>query len=732
MLTSETGSNPPRDANINRELATELARLGRFLEAGSREQFEKGINRLLLVHPKCAPAWNMFGVAQKIFGGDSIPAFRQVVELLPDRPEGHKNLGLALLDAGCFDESSAEIERAVSLGLKDAATLNTLGAALLGASKPAAAQIPLEESISLDPKNRHAWVNLCRSLSEQGLHEIAVSRAREALKLLPPGADLLMTLGNSLNASGDFAAADLVFGEAAEYLSQKVEQQGCGLEEIESLADIYRSQGKISNWIKCCELAATRFSDNVAVHEKLAGAYYSGGRIEGAIAAYQRAIEISPSSSRLYSDYLFLSLHDAAISDSELLDRHLEFGRRWCGGVNSFDFAGVKNKEKMLRVGFVSADLRAHAMLSFFEPILDELRKSRNVELHAFYVHSEMDSHSDRISKKFHFWSHVFALSDCELADYISERSIDILVDMSGHSGGNRLVAFGLKPAPIQVSCWGYPATTGIRQMDYYLTDPTWLLPGRYDSQFTESLCHLESIAVFQPYIESPDVSPLPSIRNGYLTIASFNHPRKISRPTLLSWSKLLKYLPDARLIVGGLTERDDGRWLTSELEVLGVSRSRVDIYQRMNMREYLSLHQLADFCINGYPYTGGTTVFHALWMGLPTLTLAGEGPATQTGPSALRKVGLDDWICRSDSELIDKARQIASDVEGLQRVRQELRNKILDSTMGPARSAKVATDLEIAFRKMWVRFCDGQPPSALNLASQNPHNVGITSFERQ
>lgn len=751
----------PTEITVSASVARELSTLGQLLQVRARQPFESGIERLLSHHPDCAPAWNLMGVAQQMFGGDGIPAFRRAAELLPDRPEAQKNLGLALFDAGKFESAAQAFERCIELGAQDPATLNTLGAALLGCSRPAAAEQWLERAIAQDTKYRPARVNLCRSLRYQGKSEAAVEQAHVALQLLSPSADLWQELGECLRGHGDVQEAVRAFeeavrlapsdmamlnnlavvhtelanwGRADELFTQLSSRSDCSYEVFENLARIHEARGDHAGALSCLRTATERFPGNAQAHEQLGLAHYSRADVRSALGCMRRAMTLMPESSRLFSNYLFFLLHDPEAPVSEVLEAHWTYGRRWGSNLVPEEHAVCPGQaDKILRVGFVSADFRAHAMMSFFEPLLHELARFDDLELVAFYTHAACDSVSERARASFHTWHQVDSLSDAELAKRIRDERIDILVDMSGHTGGNRLPVFGRKPAPLQMSCWGYPATTGLPQMDYFLADVHWPPPGRCDDQFSEKLCYLRSNAVFRPTMPSPDVSDLPALKNGYLTLGSFNRPRKLSGKVFGHWGKILRALPDARLIVGGLDEGDTGQWLVEALQREGVEAKRLHVYPRMGMQAYLAMHHDVDFCLNGFPYTGGTTICHAAWMGVPTLTLSGELAVTLTGPSILRRLGLEGWVVESEDALVQKAVDVAGDLQGLARLRASLRQRLLDSDLGVGRAAEVAHDIRRALREMWTRYCKGLPPQTIDLSGPTEglsmHGpVGVTS----
>ena len=179
----------------------------------------------------------------------------------------------------------------------------------------------------------------------------------------------------------------------------------------------------------------------------------------------------------------------------------------------------------------MSADLRDHPVARFIEPLLAQLANRTSLSLHAFHNHATDDAATLRLRRYFAQWTTIVDLSDEALAERIENDRIDILIDLSGHTAGNRLVAFARKPAPVQASWLGYPGTTGLRAMDYYLADPCFLPFDAFASQFTEKLVHLPASAPFLFHEGAPDVNALPALGNGYVTFGSFNRLSKLRPP---------------------------------------------------------------------------------------------------------------------------------------------------------------------------------------------------------
>jgi protein O-GlcNAc transferase len=313
-------------------------------------------------------------------------------------------------------------------------------------------------------------------------------------------------------------------------------------------------------------------------------------------------------------------------------------------------------------------------------------------------------------------------MPDESLAEKIRADGIDILIDLSSHTSKNRLLTFARKPAPVQVSWIGYPGTTGMQSMDYFLADRFLLPPGRFEDQFTEKIVRLPATTPFLPYKDAPSVSSLPALVNGYVTFGSFNRLSKLSREVVAVWSQLLRALPDSRLVVGGMPE--DGKydvlidWFAQE----NVARERLDFHPRSDMPGYLRLHQQVDICLDTFPYNGGTTTFHAIWMGVPTLSLYGKTAAGRSGAAILGNAGLEAFVAQDAADFVQKGLSWADRLTELSALRAGLREGFANSAGGQPQL--IAASLARALRIMWQRWCAGLPPESFEVTRQEIENA--------
>lgn len=414
----------------------------------------------------------------------------------------------------------------------------------------------------------------------------------------------------------------------------------------------------------------------------------------------------------------FTLTHSAKSTAKEILDCHLSFGEGAMNWAGQQKFSGYhplnKDANRKLRLGFVSGDFRDnHPVSFFFTPIWDALDRSK-FELYAYnsapsYARNEG---TDRFEKSADKWREILHTSATELAEIIKQDEIDILIDLAGHTGYNRLTTFALKPSPVQISWVGYHATTGLPTMDYYATifpvpaDPV------LEAQFTEKLIYLSLPRNFSSKEENQSINSLPALEKGYFTFASFNRPNKVNDEVLDVWARVLLEVPSAHFIIANMATV---MWpeITHKMETRGIPRERITLREATHMQGYLQSHNDVDLILDTFPFTGGTVTSHAAWMGVPTVSLAGETLVSRQGASIMYSLGLPDFVAYSKEEYIAKAVSWTSKLEELNAIRLSLRSRM---QIEHNQKDLIAQYVEQMLRQCWQRYCDGQEPESFSV----------------
>jgi protein O-GlcNAc transferase len=682
---------------------------------------------------------------------DARQRYEGAIRLAPHLARAHLNLGNIRMLMDDLEGATDAYTGALALNPDYAAAHYNLGHAYARTGRGEAAVAAYHKALALKPDFADAAVALGCVLEDLGQLDAAVASYRRALEMNRDYAEAHYNLANVLKGLGqfddakasyrrvleikpDFADAHYNLGVVLQHLGQLDDAQRSYRRTLEIKPDFAAACGNLGNvqWTlgKPDEAAASyrrvlRINpDDDKAHANLGVVLQDLGRLDDAVASYRRALDIQPDHSDACSGLLFCLGHRDEIGSDALFAEHCRFGEQFETPLRPSwpEHGNTRDPTRCLQIGFVSADLRSHPVASFVEPLLARLAMRSPLSLHAYYNHTVEDVATKRLRGYFSQWHAIAHLSDAALAQKIADDGIDILIDLSGHTGSNRLLCFARKPAPVQASWIGYPGTTGLRAMDYYLADRYFLPPGVFDSQFTEKLVYLPANVPFLPDETAPPVNALPALSNGFVTFGSFNRISKLSRSAIALWSRLLRALPDARMLLGGMPPEGGYDSLIGWFVQEGIARERLRFYSRCSTADYLTLHHQVDMCLDTFPYTGGTTTNHALWMGVPTLTLAGRTVPGRQGAALLGQVGLEAFVATDAADFQDKGLHWAGDLAALADVRAGLRARIEQS---PIRHPDViAAGLERAFRIMWQHWCARQAPESMDVSTSREPSV--------
>ncbi len=432
------------------------------------------------------------------------------------------------------------------------------------------------------------------------------------------------------------------------------------------------------------------------------------GNTEEAIKYLERAVNLEPDNLRLRTNLCFWLNHSEKASAAEIFNAHKAYGEVVAKNFPPKQtlFKNKREPNKKLRLGFVSGDLFNHAVANFLEPVISMIDKEQ-FELYFYSNNSFQDATTDRLKTYSSKWSLIYARTDASVWEEIREDQIDILIDLSGHTSRNRLPVFSMRAAPLQMTWIGYLGTTGVREIDYYPIPKDIEFSGPVDHFFTESLIKLPFGIPFSPSEDSPDISELPSLHKSFFTFGSFNRPSKISDSSILLWARVLRAVPFSRMIIGAMTDGQRTADRIKELfEVNGISASRLTFMPRSPMRKYLQSHADVDLLVDTFPYGGGTTTCHGLWMGVPTLSYSGDPLMTRLGGLILAKVDLSQFVAKNEDDFVDRARYWAQNRTELAAIRKGLRQH---PNLNPEISNRIIVhQYESAFRHAWSVWCKG------------------------
>lgn len=589
---------------------------------------------------------------------------REILTHAPDDPIALHNLGVLATTAGKFEAAAELFGRAILFAPAVAQFHLSRSLPLIHLGRRADAIDSMREAIRLDPNLAAAHSNLGVLLSQEGKHEEAERALLRAIELRP--------------------------GEAGAYAN---------------LANAVRAAGRIDEAIQWNRKAIQINPRFAHAYNSLGSCLRESGRPSEAVAAFRQAIDIDPSLREAHDNLVYVMHFDPATSSDELMAEHLRWSAKLAEPLRATwtTHANDRTTGRRLRIGYVSPDLRNHVVGLFMGPILGHHNR-REFEVYCYADVPDPDEVTERLKRYTDVWRDTTRLSDQQLAQQIREDRIDILIDLTLHMRGNRLLAFARKPAPVQLTHLAYCGTSGMSAMDYCIADPHLCPPGTNETFFTEKLLRLpECYWCYRPAPDAPPIGPLPALTRGHITFGSLNSFAKVNDPLIQTWSQILRTVPDSRLLVhapGGELNRS----VRERFIAAGIAPDRLSLHGSLPLFDYLNLYNTIDIALDPFPYAGGTTSLDALWMGVPIVTLAGQLPVSRAGVTLLKNLGMEQWIAASEQEYVRKAIDFASDLNRLAEIRHSLRERLAQSPLMNA--IQYVRGLESLYHQAWSHGC--------------------------
>lgn len=478
-----------------------------------------------------------------------------------------------------------------------------------------------------------------------------------------------------------------------------------------NLSAAFENLGQHWEAAKACKEAISLNPSDGLAWTNLGNSLKNSGRSSEATEAFRQAVKLNPGHYSLWSNLLFGILYDETASQEEIARETFRFGEYWEPKIKPIDHSRrlKSGKPDRLRVGFVSADLRAHPVAYFFEPLLEHMDRSK-FELCIYDNYIWGDVVTERLKALADKWVNVSEFRDEDFVKRVVKDKIDILVDMSGHTGRNRLIAFASKPAPVQLTWLGHPASTGLKRMDWRITDEI-SDPVGSEKYYTEKLYRFDCAVCYAPAVKDPTlrknpqyhVNPTPALLNGYITFGSCNNLAKINQNVVRCWSQILLNVSGSKLLIEspGLAQPEFKQKVCADFARYGVDASRLLLFGRDIKYQYVRYHEI-DIALDPFPYGGGTTSCDLLWMGVPLVTLHSETVMGRAGASLLTQLGFTDWIACSEQDYVSKAVGLSSDIESLNLIRRALRSRFEGSPLMDGK--KFARNFERAFEDMYTQ----------------------------
>ena len=573
------------------------------------------------------------------------------------------------------------------------------GALLGNAGRYDEAILCLQRTARLKPNHALSYFNLGKAMSALGKFTDASRMFSKALSLEPDNTEILRNLGRAEVNSGQLDQAIVTYRH---YLQLKPGNP----DVLGNLAACYFHIGELNDAVMTYKLALDARRD-ARYLDGLGASLSQQGRFEEAIEAQREAIQLQPNNALCHSNLLLSLNYLPNITAESLFQEHSAWSR--CRRAIKVDLASdarTADPDRQLRVGYVSPDFRKHSVSYFFMPLLQH-HNAVAVDTWCYAASPIVDETTKHLQRIAGHWRDISGLDDSKAIELIRSDKIDILVDLAGHTAGNRLTIFTAKPAPLQLTWLGYPTTTGLREIDYRLTDAI-ADPLGQENYYSEKLIRLTGCFLcYEPFNQSPTVSPPPILENGFATFGSFNNLAKINSNVISAWASLLHSVPGSRILIKNpsLTDHTTAQRYMSLFEQYGISEERIDLLGLApTTAGHLDTYKRIDIALDTFPYNGTTTSCEALYMGVPVVTLTGSSHAGRVSSSLLTELGLNDLVTSSLENYIDVAGKLANNRTRLSELRETLRPRMDGSSITDGNA--FARKMEQVYRSIWHEYC--------------------------
>jgi protein O-GlcNAc transferase len=672
------------------ELALKHHQNGRLSEA------EELYLQILAAQPTHPETLHFLGILSFQRGQNqaALAYFDQALKVRPDWPDALSNRGEALRVVGRLDEAVAAYQRAIALNPRFPQAFNNLGNALVALGHHNKALAAYQKAIGFMPGYAEAQNNIGGVLKKLGRLDESAAAYLRAISLRPGNFQALTNLGTVLKENGQL-------DRAIDILQQAIALKPDYPEAHYNLGNALKEKGLLEEAVAAYrQVTVLKLGVEPASYPQAESSEKCGRSDELLVAFRQAMLALRPDSAEAHGHLLLAMLHQHG-DDRAIAEEHFLWQRQHAGPASEWMLppSTDERSSERLRIGYVSPDFREHSVTRFLLPLMENHDREK-FEIFAYSEVPAPDEITSRLQSLTDVWRDTVGLGDAQVTKLIREDGIDILVDLAGHTAGNRLLVFARRPAPMQVSWLGYPSTTGLDAMTHRLTDAHVDPPGMTEKLHSESLVRLPHSAWCFSATDFPKVPPRPE--RG-VVFGCFNNFAKVTDSMLQVWAQILAAVPDSSLLLKSpaFAEKVTCKRVNGLFQTQGIAPDRILLRDRTRSQaEHLALYQEMDIALDTYPYHGTTTTCEALWMGVPVVTLEGTSHRSRVGVSLLRNVGLPQLIANSPEEYVRVATVLAGDIQELELMRDTLRERMLASPLMDAR--RFARDIESAYQTIW------------------------------
>ena len=667
-------------------------------QAGQLQQALSCYQEAFAIDDAIPEAWYNYGnlLSQLDRISEAIQAYHQALAINSNFFQAHLNLANCLRDSDRVKEAIVHYRKVIELKPDFVLAYRNLTQVLVTLNRSQEVIEIGNSWLKLESTNLFALNAVGIALQSQGQYQPALQYFQQAVENASNSADSLNNLGTLLRMLKRPQ-------EALPYLRRSISLNPDNDVTQSNFIYALLNLGKVSQAIAQCDSLLERNPHLAGIRLMQGFALTYQARITEAMESYEKSWQLEPQKTAPISNALFSMLYRDDLDPRELIHER-------CKWVNRLPAPPIKYEQwqinpdahRPLKIGYLSGDLRSHPVAFFLEPILAH-HNSRSVTIYCYDTVGVSDETTTRLQSYSDRWINCAGWDDLRLAQQIHDDAIDILVDLSGHTSGNRTQVLKCKPAPIQMIYIGYPESSGLEEIDYIISDEL-VSPKDLDYLYTEKILYVAgSFWCFRPQDFLPEVNQLPALENGYITFGSFNNSSKLSPTTIRLWSQILKAVPNSRLLLKALALEDEGTcdYFREQFVAWGIDGARIILEKpTLKIENFFNSYHKIDLALDSFPYNGGTTTCQSLWMGVPVISLQGQQFFSRMSHSFLTNVGFPEFSAKTEEEYIAIAFELTKDLNKLSQIRANLRQKMKNSLIVNATFA--AEQLEIAYRRAW------------------------------
>jgi len=607
---------------------------------------------------------------------NALQIYREVLQIEPQNETAMVNLGITLFQLNQIQSSIQLLQKAVQFHPNSSNAQFNLGYALLQIKKLKEALPHLQQTVKLNSDFFEAYLHLGNTLSSLGDYNQAFENYLQAYKLNPKSLELLNNWTYVCIQLKNYPQAHKILDQALKWFPLQADLYG-------NRGIIYRNQWQMAKAEEQFLKAISLNNQDSRLMNALGVFYHSWNKYDLAMEYFEKSLALDPQNQIVHSNIIYLKNYFPEYSNEYHLKNHQKWQEKHAPeslALNkSFNFSSVPP----LKVGLLSGDFNNHPVTIFLLPWLTNAN-SQNIQFYAYAEIQHRDEYTEKVKQYCTQWFETTGLQDQEVVEQIAFDGLHILIDLAGHTKGNRLSVMAYKAAPVQISYLGYINTTGLTQIHYRIVDQ-YVNPPESQKYYTEKLIYLpSSYTCYTPPEYSLKIQDTPSLTNGYITFGSFNNPCKYNEKLAQLWAEILQNVPHSKLMLKArhFGEKEGAEPIVELFSKAGIPKDRLILEGGSSYEEYFKSYNKIDLNLDPFPHNGGTTSHDALYMGVPVISLEGNSYVSRMGVSILTNLGHPEWIAKTPQEYIELAVELSKNVNHLNTIRKKLRAQLLASDL--------------------------------------------------